>query len=64
MQTASGTDTELGGGDMDFLVAIALLPAIVLVVYIYKKDRVERSAREDRRVTPETVSDYFQRMNW
>lgn len=49
---------------MDFLVAIALLPAIVLVVYIYKKDRVERSAREDRRVTPETVSDYFQRMNW
>lgn len=42
MQTASDTDTELGGGDMDFLVVIALLPAIVLVVYIYKKDRVER----------------------
>lgn len=38
--------------------------AYLLLLYIIGIRRINRSAREDRRVTPETVSDYFHRMQW
>lgn len=38
--------------------------AYLLLLYVIGIRRVNRSAREDRRVTPETVFDYFQRMQW
>lgn len=36
----------------------------LILLYVIGIRRVNRSAREDRRVTPETVFDYFQRMQW
>lgn len=38
--------------------------AYLILLYVIGIHRVNRSAREDRRVTPETVFDYFQRMQW
>lgn len=38
--------------------------AYLILLYVIGIRRVNRSARQDRRVTPETVFDYFQRMQW
>ena len=59
-------------GTYDFLAMamersdIFMLPffAFLILLYVIGVSRVNRSARSDRRVAPEIVQDYFQRMHW